>query len=108
MSEPIRAMTRLAAAGAVAVTLYACGGDGTDSPGGSCTRAAVPASGPGDPLSYFPSDVGWGWTYRLMSTGELATVAVTGTQLVGSETASVYTSTPPGISRRRAGPPRPS
>lgn len=82
----------------LAATLAACsGGGGSDSiPAGTCQRAAIPSTGPGDTLNYFPSEVGRTWTYRNESSGATVLVAVSGTQVVGSETASVFTSTTVG------------
>lgn len=83
---------------AFAAGLAACsGGGGNDSiPAGTCQRAAIPSTGPGDTLNYFPSEVGRTWTYLNESSGASVLVTVSGTQVVGSETASLFTSTTAG------------
>jgi hypothetical protein len=94
MREPVR-RSGVVALVAVAAALVSCsggGGDGKGDPAPGCTHASVPATGPGDPLNYFPSEVGWTWTYRIQSTGGLTATSVTGTQPYGSELASVFTS----------------
>jgi hypothetical protein len=80
----------------VASSLPGCGG--SSSSGGTCQRAAVPATGPGDTLHYFPAEVGRSWTYGVtgmdfgtpVPAGTTTTVNVTGTQVVGGETASLF------------------
>ncbi len=74
--------------------LSACGGGGDkdEIPPGTCRKASIPSTGPGDASSYFPAQVGWSWTYN-QNGGGTVTVTVTGTQVVGSETASVFTAT---------------
>lgn len=60
-------------AATVALTLAACGGGGGDPvPAGTCQRAAIPSTGPGDTLHYFPAEVGRTWTYRNESSGQTA------------------------------------
>jgi hypothetical protein len=85
-------------AAALAAALTACSGGGHDDsiPAGTCRRAAVPSTGPGDTLSYFPAEVGRTWTYRDESTGGNFFLTVSGTQAVGAETASVFTTTGSG------------
>lgn len=84
-------------AATVALTLAACGGGGGDPvPAGTCQRAAIPSTGPGDTLHYFPAEVGRTWTYRNESSGQTAVMTVSGTQVVASETASVFTMTSAG------------
>jgi hypothetical protein len=80
------------------VTLAACSSGGGDHPG-SCSRAQEPTTGPGDVDLYFPADVGRSWLYSAsvtqygMPTSYQITVAVTGTQPSGTETASIFTAT---------------
>lgn len=89
-------LSRLLAA-ILAMTLAACSSGGDDAiPAGTCRRAAVPTTGPGDTLHYFPAEVGRTWTYRNESSGATALVTVSGTQAVSSETASVFTVTSAG------------
>lgn len=78
-----------------AATLVACsgGGGGDQIPAGTCRRAAVASGGPGDTLNYFPAEPGRAWTYRNESSGATVQVTVSGTQVVGGETASVFTTT---------------
>jgi hypothetical protein len=71
-----------------ATSIAACGGG--SSPTGGCRRAAAPTSGPGDTLAYFPAEVGRSWQYQETSGGTVTTT-VTGTQPVGTETATVFT-----------------
>jgi len=76
-------------------SLAGCGGGGGDPPG-SCTRAAIPTTGPGDVDSYFPADVNRTWTYQVTETGYGSyqfTNSVIGTTPVGTETAYVFTTT---------------
>ena len=93
----MRDLRRLLAA-ALAVGLTACSGGGHDDsiPAGTCRRAAVPSTGPGDTLGYFPAEMGRTWTYRDESTGGNHFVAVSGTQAVGAETAAIFTVTSSG------------
>lgn len=78
----------------LAAALSACGGGGGDPiPAGTCRRAAIPSTGPGDTLNYFPAEVGRAWTYRNETTDAFATTAVSGTEIVGAETAFVFTTT---------------
>lgn len=74
--------------------LSACpgGSDKDEIPPGTCRKAPIPSTGPGDTLSYFPAQVGWSWTYN-QNGGGTVTATVSGTQVVGSETASVFTTT---------------
>ena len=78
---------------AAAAVLAACGGsnDPGPDPAGTCQKAPIPTTGPGDTSNYFPATVGLSWTYS-QSSGGTATMTVTGTQTVGGETASVFTS----------------
>ncbi len=92
MPVTVRRSALVAFAVAVSASASSCSSGGDSTPAPACTHAAVPSTGPGDPLDYFPSAVGWTWTYRIESTGDTATMAVTGTQTVGSEVASVFTS----------------
>ncbi len=57
--------------------LSACGGGGDkdEIPPGTCRKASIPSTGPGDASSYFPAQVGWSWTYNQNGGG---TVTVTG------------------------------
>lgn len=78
----------------VVSALWGCGGSGGEAGSegvlpGTCRKAAIPSTGPGDALGYFPADVGRSWTYRL-DTGETFTLAVIGTQTVNGETAMVF------------------
>jgi len=88
----------------------ACGGD--DSSGGTCTRAPVPATGPGDALGYFPVEVGRTWTYSNQSgttlLPETTTISVSGTEVVDGETVYLFTSSNPDdgtelVAKRAAG-----
>jgi hypothetical protein len=78
--------------GAAAV-LAACGsgGSGDEIAAGTCRKAPIPSTGPGDASHYFPAEVGFAWTYQ--SAWGTTAVSVTGTQVVGAETASVFTTT---------------
>ncbi len=74
----------------VTSALWSCGGGGTEGVvPGTCRKTAIPSTGPGDALGYFPAEVGRSWTYRL-DTGETATVAVIGTHTVNGETALIF------------------
>ncbi len=80
----------------LAVALAACGGgDGDAIPAGTCRRAAIPSTGPGDTLNYFPAAVGRTWTYRNESSDVIGTTTVSATQPVGAETAFVFITTAP-------------
>lgn len=93
MRDPVRRCSADLAAVLVGAFAVACsgGGGGDSPPAPGCTRAPEPTSGPGDTANYFPSEVGWTWTYRVQSSGQLETMSVTATQLVGTETAAVFT-----------------
>jgi hypothetical protein len=98
----------------LASVLPGCGGSKSSS-SGTCQRAAVPATGPGDTLHYFPAEVGRSWTYGVTGTdfgtpvppGTTSVVSVTGTQVVGGETASLFTTSassgPEQVVKRPAG-----
>lgn len=79
-----------------AAALAACGGGGDSNPVNTCERAQIPTTGPGDTLHYYPAEVGRTWTYRNETTSATAQVTVSGTQVVGSETAAVFTVTSAG------------
>jgi hypothetical protein len=92
MREPVRRAVAVSLALLISAVASSCSGGGGDPPPApGCTHAASPATGPGDTLNYFPSEVGWSWTYRNAS-GLLQTLAVTGTQVVGTEVAAVFSS----------------
>jgi hypothetical protein len=61
-----RALCRRAAAACFAASLVAllgaCSGDGDSTQAAPCRRAAVPATGPGDTLNYFPAEAGRSWS----------------------------------------------
>lgn len=86
---------RLLLAASLAAVLTACSGGGNEDsiPAGTCRRAAIPTTGPGDTLHYFPAEPGRTWTYRNESSGATVWMAVSGTQVVGGETAAVFTAT---------------
>jgi hypothetical protein len=86
-------LTRWTLALAVAVIGTACGGSSSKTSTGSCVRAAIPTAGPGDVSNHFPAAVGSTWHYTIDAPPDTVTRSVTGTQLVGTETASVFTST---------------
>lgn len=82
----------------VAAAFTACSGGGHEDSiaAGTCQRAAGASTGPGDTLHYFPAEVGRTWTYLDESSHDAALVTVSGTQSVGAETASVFTTTKTG------------
>jgi hypothetical protein len=90
MREPARRTVAVSVALVITAVASACSGGGSDGPPApGCTHAASPATGPGDTLNHFPSEVGWSWTYRNTS-GQLQTLSVNGTQVMGTETAAVF------------------
>ncbi len=92
MRESIRRFVRVSLAVVACVLASSCSSGASDpGPTPGCTRPTGSAAGPGDTQNYFPSEVGWSWTYRVLSTGLLSTTSVSGTQTVGSEVASVFT-----------------
>jgi hypothetical protein len=89
-------LIRMPLALALVATTAACGGSSSKPPASGCTRAAIAPTGPGDASGYFPAGVGSTWNFAVDVTGSAVTRTVTGKQPVGSETASVFSSTEAG------------
>jgi hypothetical protein len=88
--------TRWLLALALVATTAACGGSSSKPPASGCTRAAIPATGPGDVSNHFPAGVGSTWSFVVDVSGSPVTRTVTGTQPVGSETAALFSTTTSG------------
>jgi len=87
----IRPPLRLLAATIAATALGACGSKSSDEPG-TCERAPVPTTGPGDAFSYFPAELGRTWTYDIEGTGATDLVRVDSMTVAGNETVWQFTS----------------
>jgi hypothetical protein len=90
----------IACAASVLILSEACGGGSSGaSSGGSCWRAPIPTTGPGDTLGYFPIDVGRSWMYTNQTGASVSpgttTISVAGSVVVNGETVYSFTSSNP-------------